>query len=287
MFLTNYNNILLKHINNTFVLKHIFVILVLCLSQVAYATQPYFQASASHNDNEPAKDTTSLITLKPFVATYMVTALGLEGLNVTNSLSLDKASGNRQAYHFKSYSMPVGLLAFKDDETRDEQSEGLVLSGKIQPERYSFLQLSENETSRNVEITFDWLRNEVVNHHKHKDSKWTMSVPELTTDKLSYQLSLMLKLANRPEKNFRLNIADGGRLKEYDFKILGEERVYTSIGSFKAIKIHHQRYHKDKDITLWCAPKLNYLPVKIIQEESGKPTFVSTLISYQEGMTGD
>ena len=73
----------------------------------------------------------------------------------------------------------------------------------------------------------------------------------------------------------------------YEFEIIGEERVYTSLGSYKTIKIHHRRYHKNKNITLWCAPELNYLPVKIIQEEIGKPTFESVLLSYQEGMTGN
>lgn len=249
------------------------------------AAEPTPPAPDSSFQQPTAQPVKPLTVLKPFVATYMISAMGLEGINVTNSLSLDKASGDRQTYHFKSYSMPVGLLAFKKDETRDEQSEGLVLAGKLQPERYSFLQLRDNDTHRNVEITFDWFRNEVTNHHKHKNSKWQMSVPQHTTDKLSYQLALMLKLANNPEKHFSLNIADGGRVKNYDFEILSEERVYTSLGSYKALKIHHQRYHKDKNITLWCAPELNYLPVKIIQEESGKPTFVSTLISYQEGMT--
>ena len=119
-----------------------------------------------------------------------------------------------------------------------------------------------------------------------ENNQWTMSVPLHTVDKLSYQLSLMLKLAGKPEKTFSFNIADGGRIKKYDFEILGEERVYTSLGSYKALKIHHQRYKKDKNITLWCVPELNFLPVKIIQEETGKPKFISTLTSYQEGMTG-
>ena len=111
-----------------------------------------------------------------------------------------------------------------------------------------------------------------------------MPVPQKTVDKLSYQISLMLKLAGKPEKHFSFHVADGGKLKEYQFEIMGEERVYTSLGSYKALKIQHQRYQKDKNITLWCAPELNYLPVKIIQEETDKPTFISTLISYQEGM---
>ncbi len=226
------------------------------------------------------------ITLKPFVATYMITALGLEGINVTNSLSIgaDIGTGGR-AYHFKSYSMPVGLLAFKKDETRDEQSEGKLFDNRIQPDKYTFVQIQDNKTRRHVELTFDWQRDEVTNEHKHKNSKWKMYIPRQTVDKLSYQLSLMLKLADKHESRFSFYIADGGKLKEYDFEIKGEERVYTSLGSYKALKIEHRRYQKDRHITLWCAPELNYLPVKIIQDEPGKPTFVSTLISYQEGMS--
>jgi hypothetical protein len=223
--------------------------------------------------------------LTPFVATYMVSAMGLEGINVTNSLSLDKVNSHGQEYHFRSYSIPVGLLAFNQDETRDERSEGLIMNGSIQPSLYKLKQIRDGGTRRDVEISFDWSNQTVINHHRSKDSKWKMPIPEGTVDNLSYQLSLMLKLADTDDERFQLNIADGGRVKQYDFTILGEERVYTSLGSYKALKIQHQRYKKDKTITLWCAPALNYLPVKIIQEEFGKPDFISTLISYQEGMS--
>ncbi len=222
--------------------------------------------------------------LKPFVATYLITAMGLEGINVTNSLSVDQSNDTGQAYHFKSYSMPIGLLAFKKDETRDEQSKGLIKNGRIQPQNYNYLQIRNNKTRRNVELKFNWEAQEVTNHHVHKNSKWSMPVPHHTVDKLSYQLSLMLKLANKPDKHFSIPVADGGKLKQYQFEIIAEERVYTSLGSYRALKIQHKRYKKDKTITLWCTPELNYLPVKIIQEETGKPTFISTLISYQEGM---
>lgn len=232
---------------------------------------------------KPASNTAQ--ALKPFVATYLVTAMGLEGINVTNSLSLSTNQLKQQEYHFKSYSMTVGLLAFKKDETRDEQSKGLLLNTQIQPNLYTYLQNRNNKIKKNVEIDFDWDNKQVINRHIHKNSHWTMHIPDKTVDKLSYQLALMLKLAHKTDKEFSFKVADGGKIKEYQFEILTEERVFTSIGSFKALKIKHQRYHKDKTITLWCVPELNYLPVKIIQEETDKPTFISTLISYQEGLS--
>lgn len=235
--------------------------------------------AASKHENSTAQ------TLKPFVATYLVTAMGLEGINVTNSLSLSTNSLKQQEYHFKSYSMTVGLLAFRKDETRDEQSKGLLLETQIQPDLYTYLQTRNNKIKKNVEIDFDWKNKQVTNRHNHKNSHWTMQIPDNTVDKLSYQLALMLKLSHKTDKQFSFKVADGGKIKEYQFEILTEERVFTSVGSFKAVKVKHQRYHKDKTITLWCVPELNYLPVKIIQEETDKPTFISTLISYQEGLS--
>ncbi len=262
---------------------------------IAITVSAVFAEPVTAENEAGATEDNTVAQLKPFVATYMITAMGLEGINVTNSLSIGKPENKRsdkpaiseqkQAYHFKSYSMPIGLLAFKKDETRDEQSEGLIINGNIQPYSYNYLQIRDNKTRRHVELTFDWALKEVTNDHKHKKSKWRMAIPQLTVDKLSYQLSLMLTLSNNPENNFSIRVADGGKLKEYFFEIMGEERVYTSLGSYKALKIQHQRYKKEKKITLWCAPELNFLPVKIIQEEVSKPTFVSTLISYQEGMT--
>ena len=271
------------------IILYALIVTAMAVNQSALAFEKAFEQTFKATPESVANKSPtseSPITLKPFVATYMITAMGLEGINVTNSLSIGQQSNSlQQAYHFKSYSMPIGLLAFKKDETRDEQSEGLIVEGNIQPYSYNYLQVRDNKTRRQVELTFDWKKNEVTNHHKHKNNKWSMSIPLHTIDKLSYQLSLMLTLANKPESNFSFHIADGGKLKEYYFEIMGEERVYTSLGSFKTIKVQHKRYKKEKNITLWCAPELNYLPVKIIQEETGKPTFISTLISYQEGMT--
>lgn len=263
-------------------------LLTLILS-VIYSSNASTQTKPSELNPSQSKKT----ILKPFIATYMVTSLGLEGINITNSLSLnythDKNTHDKRKrieYHFKSYSMSVGLLAFQKDETRDEQSRGFIEKNFVKPEKYNFLQLLDNEIQRDVSITFDWGTNTAINNHRHQDSRWKMSIPARTMDKLSYQLALMLKLADHPNKQFSFNIADGGKVKEYQFKILGEERVYTSLGSYTTLKIEHLRYQKNKNITLWCAPELNFLPVKIVQQESGKPDIKSILISYQEGLTG-
>jgi len=126
--------------------------------------------------------------LKPFVATYMVTAMGLEGINVTNSLSMNKNTKNQLAYHFKSYSMTVGFLAFRKDETRDELSEGFIYNRQIRPELYRYKQIRKKKTKKQVEITFDWTKNQVINKRIDKNSHWSMPINANTIDKLFHHL---------------------------------------------------------------------------------------------------
>mgnify|MGYP001826792197 CR=1 FL=1 len=268
------------------IFRHLFSLVALSLI-ITYGSCSHAQPNTQKSPADTKQPTPEQAELKPFIATYMVTSMGLEGINITNSLSLNNTHDRLQRfeYHFKSYAMSVGLLAFQKDETRDEQSQGFIVKNFIKPEKYNFLQTLDNEIQRDVNITFDWETKTAVNAHKQQNSRWKMSIPDKTMDKLSYQLALMLKLANNPKNQFTFSIADGGRVKDYQFKLLGEERVYTSLGSYKSIKIEHLRYQKNKKITLWCAPELNYLPVKIVQEETGKPDIQSTLISYQEGLS--
>ena len=225
--------------------------------------------------------------LQPFKANYMVSAMGLEGINVTHTLKLHSEEKN-QFYHFKSYSVPVGLLALKKNETRNEQSKGKVIGGlahsHIQPTEYSYLQIRNGKTRRDIELQFDWQKQLAHIHLKHKKQKWQQSIPKATVDKLSYQLSLMLILADTSDnrQSFSLSIANAGKLKQYHFTLLGKEKVITPLGEFQTIKVKHKRHQSDKTITLWCAAKLNYLPVKIIQDEKDKPQFISRITSYQK-----
>ncbi len=229
--------------------------------------------------------------LQPFTASYMVTSMGLEGIDVTNTLKL-YSDKNQQHYYFKSYSIPVGLLALKKNETRNEQSKGKILNSlahtRIQPTNYSYVQIRNGKIRRDVEMKFDWQKQFAQVHLKHKKKKWQKPIPSDSVDKLSYQLSLMLILADLSKNNqsikepFNLSIIDVGKLKKYHFTFLGQEKITTPLGEFNTLKIQHQRHQSDKTITLWCASKLQFLPVKIIQDETDKPQFISHINAYKK-----
>ena len=91
-----------------------------------------------------------------------------------------------------------------------------------------------------------------------------MHVPSTTQDKLLYQITLMIDLMQGREKP-QYAIADGGTLKDYDFSVLGEEKIDTPLGKLDTIKL--KRIDDKRHTVIWCAKSLDYLPVRIEQVE--------------------
>jgi len=121
---------------------------------------------------------------------------------------------------------------------------------------------------RKAELTFDWSTNKVINDVQRKP--WQMDVPAKALDKLSYQLQLRADLLNG-KTLAPYQIADGGKLKEYGFEILGEETLATRAGKFQVIKVKRLRKQDDKRQTvIWFAKDWNYLVVRLQQEENDK-----------------
>ena len=110
-----------------------------------------------------------------------------------------------------------------------------------------------------------------------KKKPWQLKIEQNTLDKLVYQLALMSDLAdNKTLLNYR--IADGGKLKDYKIKILDEEIITTPLGRINTIKLTRERVRsKGRETTLWCAPALNYLPVKLEHTEKGGSIFTAVL----------
>ena len=106
---------------------------------------------------------------------------------------------------------------------------------------------------------------------------WEMEIPQNALDKLVVQIAVMMDLA-AGKKELVYDIADGGKLKEYRFAVVGKENIRVPAGEFEVLKIERIRKDNDRTTYLWCAPSLNYLPVRIeqIEHEDGV-TYLSEL----------
>lgn len=120
---------------------------------------------------------------------------------------------------------------------------------------------------REAIVDFDWKTNKVINNVERKP--WQMDVPDLAMDKLSYQLQIQTDLINGKEL-LEYEIADGGRMKEFSFEVLGEEVIKTKAGRFETVVVRRIREgDSDRTTTMWMAKNWDYLVVRLQQKEDG------------------
>jgi hypothetical protein len=90
----------------------------------------------------------------------------------------------------------------------------------------------------------------------------------------------MMLALQQDKKDVTFNVADGGKLKEYRFKVVGQETLEVPAGTFATVKVTKLRNNKKRQTYVWCAPELNYLPVRIWQRETDDSVYTSDLESF-------
>lgn len=195
---------------------------------------------------------------RPFSAHY---ELLLNKLPVgSQSLGLHN-TGEDNRFHFQAEIKPSRLGKLFRNDSRTESSNFTWDKGIIS-ERYRLIRKGDN--SRYADLTFDWSKQQVVNDVDGE--RWRMPIPDGTLDKLNVQLALMHDLS-QGKRDLSYQIADGGRLKQYRFKVMAEQTIHTAGTKFTTLKIVRIRNDQDRITYLWCARELDFLPVQIQQTE--------------------
>lgn len=128
---------------------------------------------------------------------------------------------------------------------------------------------------RTIKQLFDWQQGSVTSHVDA--AVYEYELPHSTIDLNAYQISLMVDLA-RGIREFSYPVAGKKAMRTYDIKYVGDERLNTVLGELNTVVM--QRKTK-RTTTMWCAPDLHFLPVKIQHEEKG-----STFTAYLESVEG-
>ncbi|MEZ5541644.1 MAG: DUF3108 domain-containing protein [Pseudomonadota bacterium] len=214
--------------------------------------------------------------LPAFKASYELSRGSMKIGNAT----IEFSTGANGSYTYKSRSWPVRWVAWFLKDKRYETSRGKLTASGIRPDKYRY-QRTGGSSEREAELTFDWRTMRV--HNDVEDSKWEMDIPAGTLDKLVAQLGMMYALADgRTDVTF--NIADGGKLKDYRFKVVGEETVETPAGTFDTVKVARLRDDNKRETFVWCAPELHYLPVRIWQRDKDDAEYQSDLESFSAAL---
>lgn len=161
----------------------------------------------------------------------------------------------------------------------DERSTVTFDQSHVLPQNYHYKKVVLGK-KREAKLAFDWIGNSVKNDIDNKP--WKMEIPVFTQDKLSYQLQMRLDLKSGEKGPFSYKIADGGRLKDYDFKIIGNEKIQSPLGEYDTIKVEMDRGpDATRETYIWYAPELDYMIVKLKQIEGDGKVYALQLKSME------
>lgn len=231
--------------------RPLFAILMLCVAAWSVAETT---TSAAPQPNQPSPPGQQL-SLFPWKAEYKASYKAGVPISASAVRELKQQKDGTWLYNFDVDSF---ILDIKENSIIRWQN------GVVVPVQYNYSR-SGWVSTRKAKLDFDWSKLTVRNNVQNKP--WTMTIPTGTQDKLSYQLQLHMDLiAGKKEMHYQ--VADGGKLKQMDFGVVGEEVLDTKLGKIATVYVDKLREPDAKRFTrLWFAKDLNYLLIKMIQKE--------------------
>jgi hypothetical protein len=206
---------------------------------------------------------------KPFTAHYTVRVGNIVAGEIRRSLSVTEQG----QFVFESETRSSGLAALFVKDHIIERSVWRYDNQTPRPLHFQY-QKTGGKKERNYALSFDWAAG-VVKDESSADP-WQARLDKGTQDRLLYQLTLMYDLqSGRTELAYPL--VDGHKLRNYRFQKVAEEILETPLGPLKTVKLSRILESDEKTVTLWCAPSLDYLPVRIEQNEKDGDRFSATI----------
>ncbi len=148
--------------------------------------------------------------------------------------------------------------------------------GRVVPLHYTYRRRGMGR-NRTGEIAFDWKENSV--HNVEDDEDWELEITENVQDRLSFQLQMQRDIIAGRDK-LVYHIADGSRMREYGFEVVGEETIDTPLGKVKTVKVKRSREGSSRVTYAWLAPEFDHLLVRLQQDE-GSSTYTLNIDKAQ------
>ena len=190
------------------------------------------------------------------------------------SRSLTKISADK--FRFETVGETTGLAALIQKLRIEERSVFTRINGKIRPLEYTYRQTGRK--SRDNQVLFNWSNHTAQDVYQGETK--TVSLSENVLDRLIYQLVLMQEL-QQGKRQLQYQVVNKGHISTYTPTLLGKETIKTGTGELEALKYERLASNKERRTTLWCAPQLHYLPVRVEHAEKANEVFSLVLESVQ------
>lgn len=199
--------------------------------------------------------------LKSFDARYKVSLNGID----LGTLELEFKLNEKGGYVYTGRTNSSSFVRMFYSDMADETSTGEYRKGQLIPTSYDY-QLKKRDTLKEqVTLEFDWPKKTLWT--TNEGTRWNQTTLPNTQDKLSLQQALRIDLA-KGVKEVSYPVADGGKIKTFNFKVTDSENITTPHGKHDCLIVRRSKEDQAPDFTIWVAPELDYMPVRIDRKRS-------------------
>lgn len=205
--------------------------------------------------------------LTEFDAAYKVRASIASG-----ELSMSLSAASDGAYLFRTLTRPRGLVRVFARGEIDEQSKVIYKDSTVIPLDYVLRDTISKD--HDADYTFDWAGGVVTGVERGESASGELQPGMLNRAALYVALMQDLKSGRVPEEYV---LFDRGRIKSYEIENLGNEIIEVPFGRFETLRLVRDSDDSRRSMYLWCAPALDYLPVRIELYKGDKRVSVAEL----------
>ena len=204
-----------------------------------------------------------------FVAVYTAQLKQADG---QLSMTLKKEDGGLYSYELTT--KPGGFWRIIIDGSIWQKST-FILEGNdvLRSQTYELIDTIRSKP-RKSRASFDWEDSLITGHYKDRAIKLPLTGNII--DKVSLQIAIIMDIKRGIDQS-EYYILDKDKIQVVQVNRNSSAMINVPFGKFEAIEINRSSPDSNRTNTLWLAPELDYIPVKITQEENGKIVFSASL----------
>ena len=137
---------------------------------------------------------------------------------------------------------------------------------QLRPSEYSYIRSVFGRTKTEIQ-RFDWQSSTL--HYRKNDSNKETALAAGHLDMITHRLQLRRDL-NAGHRSFSYPVISRGKLKQYDYRVVGNEVLQTAIGPLQTVRVERVvDAASNSQFTAWLASDWDHLIVKLEQKKNG------------------
>lgn len=211
---------------------------------------------------------------KAYTANYTVIR---NGSALGNAVVRFSALGNGR-WELTTHTTGTGIAAIAGVEI-DERSVIRWNQGKPETVDYNFNQKAGwKNKQRSIKVNAQSQQISSQNNEKTYTLKYEPGV----LDRHAVTIAVMQDLSEGKRGDLQYPVADRDDLQTQLYRVMGNEKMQTGIGSFNSVKVQRIRENANgKSTTLWLANDKQYIPLRILQNESNGDVIEMKIVSFR------